>query len=198
MIFHVQETIFEIFYFGCRTCVSEIFLGVVFGLLSFSLLSLVATKKRYEFFNILYYRTLCSSRYHYWRLTVWLLLFNLHVYNCSAIFIEHYATLCLSLCKYVQDVRESNHESYCTILLNIYIFNNIARLDETWANPTWKSRGAASRRRLCPIAWNEAYHSRLTSSSYIFSDVVLFFLRSWNKVVSTPDSYVARTISTWI
>lgn len=93
------------------------------------------------------------------------------VYNCIVIFIEHYATLCLSLCKYVQ---ESNHESYCTILLNICIFNNTVRLDETWA--TWKSRGAASRRRLCPIAWNEACHSRLTSSSYIFSDMVSFII----------------------
>lgn len=34
-----------------------------------------------------------------------------------------------------------NRESYCTILLDIYIyiFNNTVRVDETWANSTRKS-----------------------------------------------------------
>lgn len=49
MIFRVQGTIFEIFCFKCAR-VPEIFLGMLFRLLSFSLLSLVAKEEYLKFY----------------------------------------------------------------------------------------------------------------------------------------------------
>jgi len=107
-------------------------------------------------FLIICLQKCCDLRYHYQCLAVCLACVTCIYIYISFTFTRHCVTV--PLCKYIRNVLIVYHSvSYRNISRCIYIFNYIICGCKARTN---LKIGAASSRRLCSIAWNEAYITR--------------------------------------